>query len=801
MSVVTPSYNQAAYIEDTLRSVASQDYPAVEHIVIDACSDDGTADILERWRPRLAHVVIEPDRGQADAINKGMALARGDILTWLNSDDQLAPGALASAVQAFRQTGADMVAGVVEVESGGQTIERHLTCAADGSGRAPLDIEGLLDLTHGWHAGKYFYQPEVLFTRDLWLRAGARVDDSLRWSMDYELWTRFAEAGAQLAVIGRPVARFRVHPQQKTSDRPAFEAELEALRPGLVQRLGRDPAPHTPARIDHATMVFLSDAAGGTGASIAHERLARACAAAGHRVHLLACTDGPTYDTSPSVGADRVLEAIASHAPDLVVLGPMHSAALQPSVIDRACRRWATAFVLHDQWLFTGRSPYTAGRLDPRGGYAEDWTDPSAYPAADPANIREAWLTKRRALHGAHAPLLLAGSAWIAEFAREALAQTPAEIANAGPVAPVARFPLAVPTDTFRPERRDAVRRRLGLPTDRPIIATATTDARDPRKGLGLLVEAMGRLRHDDAILLLLGAAGGDIEDLGPNVRAVGHIESPGSLASWYATADLHVHPARMESFGQTLMEAAACGVPSVALANTGIPDSLIHDVTGVIAERPDAGALADAIDGLLDDDDRRARVAASARRYAESRHSLAAAYAGFFGALDRSGWRERLGLRRKIGLSPEDPPPLDFQLIPPERPRWEARSGWTPWEGPYPDHGLPRCRWTLGPVARFVFRGITPGPKTVVVHCHNYWAGQRVRLCIAGDAQPQGEHRPEPLGDASPQSLGFRLTALRNTIELELHCWVWDRLNESRPVALLVTGIDLLDGFRPVRA
>ena len=792
ISVVTPSFNQAAYIEDTLRSVASQEYPAVEHIVIDGGSTDGTREILERWRPRLAHVVIEPDEGQADAINKGMALARGEIVTWLNSDDAFAPGALTAAMQAFARTNADMVAGVVEVQSRGQTTERHLTCAGDGLGNGVLDIEDLLDLTHCWHAGKFFYQPEVLFTRALWNRAGGRVDPALRWSMDYELWTRFAEAGARLAVIGRPIVRFRVHDEQKTADRPAFEAELVSLRPSLVERLGRDPAPRTAARVDHTTIVFLSDAAGGTGASIAHQRLARACAAAGHTVRLLACTDGPTYDTSPQVSVGRVLEAIAACEPGLVVLGPMHSAALPPALLGAVCQRWPTAFVLHDQWVLTGRSPYTDGEHDARGGYVEDWTDPESYPALDPARIREAWLTKRLALQGEHAPLLLAASDWIADFARTALAEPVEEIT--GTPAPVERFPLPVPTDTFAPMSRDAARRMLGLPTDRPILVTATTDARDPRKGFDILAHAVRALGRDDLIVLALGTVDDDTAACIPGLLAAGRMHDPARLALHYAAADIHVHPARMETFGQTLMEAAACGVPSVALPVTGVPDALVDGVTGVLAERADADALAAALRSLLDDDARRDALGASARVYAESRHSLAASYAGFFGALDRAGLRERVGLRRKIGLAPEDPGPLPFEVVPPERPAWEAVSGWDAWEGPYPDRNLPRCRWALGPVAKLRFRHITPGPKVLVLRCYNFWAGQRVRLHLAGDPQPQGEFPLEPLGDRVLHTVRFRLTAPEPVLDLELHCWVWDRMNESRPAGLLVTEVHLTE-------
>lgn len=218
ISVVTVSYNQSEFLEDCLRSVLDQDYPNLEYIVIDAVSNDGSIDILRRYEHRLSKLVIEPDGGQSEGLNKGLDMATGDILTWINSDDMLAPGALRRAALAFHHHGADMVAGGCEriSENSDHVLFSHHV-ALPFLRTVPLGLGENYMWTEAWEQGDYVFQPEVLFTRDIWRRAGGYLKQHLYWAMDWELWLRMAMAGATIVNIPETIGRSRQQDNQKTT--------------------------------------------------------------------------------------------------------------------------------------------------------------------------------------------------------------------------------------------------------------------------------------------------------------------------------------------------------------------------------------------------------------------------------------------------------------------------------------------------------------------------------------------------------------------------------------------------------
>ncbi len=182
ITLVTPSFNQASYLERTIRSVIDQDYPALDWIIVDAMSTDGTAAILERYRhlPFL-RIIREPDRGQTDAINKGLRAGAGHIAGWLNSDDELRPGALATVGRKFLE-----YPGAALIYGGGAKIDETGAVLKAVPGRE-FDAKLL-------RSAFYILQPSMYFRRALALELGG-LDERLDYAMDWELALRLAQAG------------------------------------------------------------------------------------------------------------------------------------------------------------------------------------------------------------------------------------------------------------------------------------------------------------------------------------------------------------------------------------------------------------------------------------------------------------------------------------------------------------------------------------------------------------------------------------------------------------------------------
>ena len=203
VSIVTPSYNQAQFIEETIRSVLLQGYPDLEYIIIDGGSTDGSVEIIRKYEPWLAYWVSEPDGGQSEAINKGWACSQGDIMAWLNSDDTYNPGAMRIAVECLR---AHPSVGMVYGNSNVIDSESQITGYIESE---PLTLEGILGMGQ-----RYIPQETTFIWRHVLQRVGL-VDPTLHYAMDYDLWVRIARV-FRLYYIPETLANFRVWAKSKT---------------------------------------------------------------------------------------------------------------------------------------------------------------------------------------------------------------------------------------------------------------------------------------------------------------------------------------------------------------------------------------------------------------------------------------------------------------------------------------------------------------------------------------------------------------------------------------------------------
>lgn len=208
-SIVTPSFNGLRYFEQTAASVFSQAGPFdLEWLVVDGGSTDGTHEFLRSIKDERLRWISEPDRGQSHAINKGVSMASGDVVAWLNTDDLYAPGALAAVADAFaRNPAAHWLAGRCEIIGPDGLILRPAVTRYKERSLRRYSYRALL-------RENFLSQPSVFWRRDFGLRVGA-LEESLHYTMDYDLWLRMARASPPL-VLDRVLAQFRLHGASKS---------------------------------------------------------------------------------------------------------------------------------------------------------------------------------------------------------------------------------------------------------------------------------------------------------------------------------------------------------------------------------------------------------------------------------------------------------------------------------------------------------------------------------------------------------------------------------------------------------
>jgi carbamoyltransferase len=226
ISIVTPSYQQGAFIERTINSVLNQEYKNLEYFIQDGGSKDNTVEVIQSYEEKIAGWRSEEDNGQSQAINRGFQNASGEIMAWINSDDLLLPDTLAIVADYFNHhPGVDVVYGNrLLIDENDMEIGRWIMPGHDGKVLSWVD---------------YVPQETMFWRRRIWDKVGGQIDESLHFAMDWDLLVRFREAGANFAHIPRFLGAFRVHDRQKTSaaiNEVGYQ-EMDQIRKRLLGRV------------------------------------------------------------------------------------------------------------------------------------------------------------------------------------------------------------------------------------------------------------------------------------------------------------------------------------------------------------------------------------------------------------------------------------------------------------------------------------------------------------------------------------------------------------------------------------
>ncbi|MCW5772324.1 MAG: glycosyltransferase [Rhodospirillaceae bacterium] len=333
---------------------------------------------------------------------------------------------------------------------------------------------------------------------------------------------------------------------------------------------------------------------------------------------IAALADGGDATRDAAAQVERVASAVATHRPDLVIVGNLHGAPWPLRVLDALPRRGLPVVAyLHDCHFVTGRCAAPRACEKFAGGCDHTCPTPDEYPALAPPLIADAWAERQRLFRGDAAIPVVANSRWTAGVARGAL----------GASGHVSLIHLGLDTTVFAPIDRAGARKRLGFAPEGLIAIAGAVFIKQEWKGFDVLRAVIDRLGSGSPVRIV---AFGHESDTIPGIDGLGWIGDPERLALAFNAADMMLNCANAEAFGQTLLEAAACALPIVATRVGGITDTVIDGANGILVDPGDAEGLAAGCRRLAADPQLRRRLGRRGRRHAERHFTLDRQYAAW---------------------------------------------------------------------------------------------------------------------------------------------------------------------------
>lgn len=579
-------------IGESIRSVVQQAYGEVELGIVASVGDSEIDRAVTRNERALNYLSVTDPDGLAEAVDVIVRETKAGLIIAIEGGDLLTPGALASLSLLHVAFGAAVASGLQQ----GFAYDGVVQLSATGLPEGPIDADALLaDPQATPSLSTTSFERSLLITHGGFGRAVA--DEAYRPTFFAGL------AGHKLCLAGRAVT----------------------LKPTR-----RDETPE----IEPMTATAVNDIGFQHGAGIAHRRLVETFAYAGFNSTALRLLDESSRaDPELAVQFPKTLDKVRSLSPDVILGGNVHGATRQLTIFEDLSKVAPVAIVLHDLFALTGRCVYPGAQTPActryETGCDSSCPTPNQFPYLRRSAIAQTFADKRSYLSGEDAPTLWANSHWTEVTARA--------MGGPGLKSPVERIRLAFPTATFRPRDRQRLRAELGLPVDHKILAFSSIVVDTPIKGFGALVDVMRRLAADDVTFLAIGRLDDPASLAIPGLVCSGALADDEDVARWFAAADVFVSGSRMETLGQTPIEAALCGTPSVVYGVTGLTDAVIDGVSGLCA-RPEPNALYDAVKRLMDDNKLRHNLGAWGRLAMEARHSHAGAYLSIRPSLRRLG-------------------------------------------------------------------------------------------------------------------------------------------------------------------